>query len=545
MKKILRVESLSLQSKNDEMRKVILSLYEQLLNGLQVPVQIICKSDDYDINNYSINDSSLYKYIKDYSEKHDIVNKTFYMVFEGSKSSVQSTVFTVEQSLKSMNINYNEIDEYKNRYDWNNVELFNSNYIKDEKYFYKTIYINDFPNYCTPGWMEFLYNTPMNIDINCFINPQNTGKSIKFLKRKLIQYNVGTEFECDRSGDDNVFLNELESVEYMLDELRSNSGKMFFVSYYITIKGKTKDELNYNYLMTKNWLESKSITTSNCLLFQHKAYKNNQMTGKDSLQKYYNFVSSTLKCFFPFLSLNICDKKGVFIGTNEENKNLIFLDIFARQYAVMLIMGIMGSGKSFLAKNLIKNLADSGVEITLLDKSGEYSVLNNHKNIHIHSRKTFKEYSIITKHYIEKINDDYNHNRRIPRLFLTDELWSYIEDNEFAEEFNVMFSEMILEGRKKYLAVCFMSQLIESLANNKVGQTIMKTANIKFLMKMNYNESKLIADEFDLNEQQKNFLITAEHEGLLMVNSNCIKFKVQTTEDREELFNTNPYKEAL
>lgn len=540
MKKILKVESLNLQSKNEEMQNVIITFYEQLLNGLQIPIQIICKSEQYNIDNYAINNKDLYKFIDDYSNNHDIVNKVFYLILDGNKSLVQSTLFSIEKALKNINLNYSEVTEYQG-YDWNNVETFNSKYVKDGQYYYKTMYIEDWPNYCTPGWMEFLYNTHMNIDINCFIMPKDTMSSIKKLKRKAMQCNVGSDFEFDRNGDDTVFSNELDSISYMLDELRSNSGKMFLVSYYITVKGKDTEELNYNYLNVRNWLMSKSIKVNDCLLFQHKAFKNSKDNGVDNLCKYYNFVTSSLKCFFPFLSLNICDRKGIYIGVNEENKNLIFLDIFARQYAVMLIMGLMGSGKSFLAKNLIKNLADSGVEITILDKSGEYSIFNKDKNFKVHSKKTFKEYIDILKKYLKEIDYEYNNKKSIPRLLLIDELWAYIQDNDYADEFNNIFNEIILEGRKKYLAICFMSQIIESLASNKAGQIIMKTANIKFLMKMNYNEAKLIAQEFDLNELQKNFLVTAEHEGLLMVNSNCIKFKVQTTDNRKELYNTNPH----
>ena len=244
--------------------------------------------------------------------------------------------------------------------------------------------------------------------------------------------------------------------------------------------------------------------------------------------------------FFPFQAHNICDKNGIYIGENIQNKNLIFLDIFLRGYAVILILGLMNSGKSFLAKNLIKNLTDAGVEITILDKSGEYDIFKNEKNVIVHSKKTFAQYSDITKKYNDKVNLDFNNKQSIPRLFVVDELWAYINNNDYADKFNEMFSEMILEGRKKYLGICVISQLIESLIKNDAGQTILKTANIKFLMKMGLNESKLIAQQYQLNNQQQNFLTTTEHEGLLLVNSNCVQFNVKTTSERMKLYNTNP-----
>ena len=52
--------------------------------------------------------------------------------------------------------------------------------------------------------------------------------------------------------------------------------------------------------------------------------------------------------------------------------------------------------------------------------------------------------------------------------------------------------------------------------------------------------SKVISKQYYLNSQQQNFLVTANHEGLLMVDSNCVQFKVNTTKEREILYNTNP-----
>lgn len=539
MQKILKVESLNLESKKQEIKDILIECYATLLDSIQSKIQIICKSEEYDINKYKIV-NSLYSYIENYTKEHNIVNKTLYMIIEHPKQSIlNSNLEVLKKCLMNMNMGFEEIID-DGSYKYNKITDMTRKYVKDDKYYYKTLYVRDWPYLCVPGWLEFLYNTPMNIDINTYISPQNTQKSIQHLKRKLICFGVNTMFESERTDDINKFSNEIESTNLMLDELRSNAGKFFLVSYYITVKGRTKDELNENYLTVKQWLEGRNILTNSCLFFQHRAYTNNAFSTTDILEYNYNFTTSSLKCFFPFQCLNICDDNGIYVGVNQNNKNLIFLDLFARQYAVMLILGIMGSGKSFLAKHLINSLSEFDVEVTILDKSGEYEIFKDKKNVNVYSKKTLREYVEITKNYLNNVNNDFDKHISKPRLFLTDELWSYINDNEYSEQFNTLFSDMILEGRKKYLGVCFISQLIESLINNKAGQTIMKTANIKFLMKMNYNEAKLISNEFDLNVKQENYLVTCEQSGLMIVNSNCVKFKVEVDDNSNNLYNTNP-----
>jgi hypothetical protein len=517
---------------------MIINNYGELLNSLQTTMQIICKSEEYNIHNYDIKDPELYKFIDNYSHKNNIMNKSFYIVLHNkSNRLLDSNINIISKYLKNMNI---ECQEIKDEFKYNKILSMTKFYVKDEEFYNKTLVVNNWPYYCTAGWLDFLYNSDLNIDINCFINPQNSQKAVKYLRKKLIQYGVNSDMELERTSDDGVYTNQLESVTSMLDELRSNQGKLFLASYYITIKGKTLDQLKENVEIVKGLLESKSIKMNDCFLYQHKAYINNMLKGKDILDKVYNFTTASLRYFFPFQAHNICDKKGIYIAENIENKNLIFLDIFAREYAVMLILGIMGSGKSFLTKNIIKNLADNGVEITILDKSGEYQIFKDEKNVIIHSNKTMKEYIEIIKKYNNQVNKDFINGKQKPRLFIVDELWAYINNNDFVNEYITEFSSMILEGRKKYMGVCFISQLIESLANNEGGQMILKASNLRFLMKMTANESKLIAKEFDLNLQQETFLTTAEHEGLLMVNSNCVQFKVQTTDERKIKYNTSP-----
>ncbi len=533
---ILKLESLNLQSKTDDFKRIIIENYSQLLNSLQIPIQIYCKSEEYDISEYNINDTNLYEFINNYSTENNVVTKNFYIILSHkNKSILDVNKLSIQRYLKNLNI-YNE--EINDTFQKEQILELNKSYVRDNKYYYKTLYIDNWPNYCEDGWLDFLYNCELNIDINSYIYPQDINKGIKLLKNKLLDYGATSDIMLENSNDESMYSNEIYSINIMLDELRSNSGRLFFSSYYITVKGRTKQEMNENYFIIKNLLNSKNIKCYSCLYYQQKIFKNTINDYK--LDHYYNFTTNSLKTFFPFQANNICDKNGIYIGQNLQNKNLIFLDVFLRGYAIILILGLMNSGKSFLAKNIIKNLADNGVEVTILDKSGEYSIFKNEKNIIIHSRKTFSEYLEVTEKYVKQVNNDYANNKCIPRIFVVDELWAYINNNRYANSFNDIFNEIILEGRKKYLGFFVISQLIEPLIKSDAGKSILKTANIKFLMKMGLTESQLISKQYQLNLFEQNYLTTVEHEGLLLVNSNCVQFKVETTDERKKLYNTNP-----
>lgn len=78
---------------------------------------------------------------------------------------------------------------------------------------------------------------------------------------------------------------------------------------------------------------------------------------------------------YPFISSNVFDKNGVFIGTNIYNNSLIFIDKYdVNKYknANMSIFGTSGSGKSFFIKLMLIRYRLLGIEQYVIDPEREY-----------------------------------------------------------------------------------------------------------------------------------------------------------------------------
>lgn len=88
-----------------------------------------------------------------------------------------------------------------------------------------------------------------------------------------------------------------------------------------------------------------------------------------------NVLGSSLISTYPFISSNICDEKGVFIGTNIYNNSIIFVDRFNKEKyknANMCIFGTSGAGKSFYTKLLILRYRMIGMDQYIIDPEREY-----------------------------------------------------------------------------------------------------------------------------------------------------------------------------
>ena len=88
-------------------------------------------------------------------------------------------------------------------------------------------------------------------------------------------------------------------------------------------------------------------------------------------------VTSDSACaLFPFNIQEMMDKGGHFYGINAVSKNMIMYDRKNSKLANGLILGMSGSGKSFITKGeIIPNLLDGNDDVIILDPDGEYVAL--------------------------------------------------------------------------------------------------------------------------------------------------------------------------
>ena len=93
-----------------------------------------------------------------------------------------------------------------------------------------------------------------------------------------------------------------------------------------------------------------------------------------------NVLTSGLLATYPFISSNIFDSNGIFVGKNIYNNSLVFIDRYnTEKYknANMCIFGTSGAGKSFYTKLLILRYRLLGIKQYIIDPDREYHNLCN------------------------------------------------------------------------------------------------------------------------------------------------------------------------
>ncbi|NJK70676.1 MAG: DUF87 domain-containing protein [Thermales bacterium] len=117
------------------------------------------------------------------------------------------------------------------------------------------------------------------------------------------------------------------------------------------------------------------------LEFTFKTYSFGQKKGlgsilpftQDCINHKHTLQSSSLVNILPFLSRNLSDPEGVFLGMNYYNGSLVVSDLFKSLNANMGIYGVSGVGKTFLAKLLAIRLVLRQTQCIFIDPEGEYS----------------------------------------------------------------------------------------------------------------------------------------------------------------------------
>jgi len=255
----------------------------------------------------------------------------------------------------------------------------NPKFLEIDGKYYSGILIVDYYREYSDIIYKNLINTNVNMNISVFYEKQDTYKTIKDLTYFI--GNVGVDLKSGNANreDIDIAAYTYNDAKYIRKEMQVNNEELYFLYTYITIIADTEKELERNQNKIEGILQASGMMTKKANFRQEQSYKsclplmNNSADIKNVSRR--NILSNGLVATYPFISSNICDDTGIFIGTNIYNNSMILVDRFNKEKyknANMCIFGTSGAGKSFYTKLLILRYRILGLEQYIIDPEREY-----------------------------------------------------------------------------------------------------------------------------------------------------------------------------
>lgn len=225
-----------------------------------------------------------------------------------------------------------------------------------------------------------LIKTNVNMNISIFYEKQDTYKTIKDLTYFIGNVGVDLKSGNENREDIDIAAYSYNDAKYIRKEMQVNNEELYFLYTYINIISETQQEMERNLNKIEGLLQASGMMTKKGnfreeqIYFSCLPFMNNNKDLKNITKR--NILGSGLVSTYPFISANICDENGVFIGTNIYDNSIILIDRFNREKyknANMCIFGTSGAGKSFYTKLLILRYRLLGIEQYIIDPEREYT----------------------------------------------------------------------------------------------------------------------------------------------------------------------------
>ncbi|MBQ8909025.1 MAG: ATP-binding protein [Clostridia bacterium] len=167
----------------------------------------------------------------------------------------------------------------------------------------------------------------------------------------------------------------LDTLRNLLAELKNSNQQLYDVNTFITCEDSARKDV-------KAVLKQEGFRYTEMFARQIDAFISTGISMRDNIEELQRGIPTyTLAGVFPFISSELQDENGFYIGDNEYP---VFIDFFKRDAqrvnSNMMIIGKSGSGKSFATKTLLANFAADNTKIFICDPEKEYSSLS--ENLH-------------------------------------------------------------------------------------------------------------------------------------------------------------------
>jgi len=253
----------------------------------------------------------------------------------------------------------------------------NYDYLKLGNRFTKSFFIFSYPRYLSTAWLSPVINLSTQMDISFHIHPIETGQILKQLRKRVTEIQAEIA-EREEKGliRDPALETAYQDLEALRDRLQTAQERMFKFGLYLTVYGKSLEEIKEVETTLRSILESRLIYIKPALYQQREGFNSSSPYGLDQLMVHTSMNTGPLSSTFPFVSFDLSSNEGILYGINRHNNSLILFDRFSLENANSVVFAKAGSGKSYAVKLEILRSLMLGVDIIVLDPENEYQTLS-------------------------------------------------------------------------------------------------------------------------------------------------------------------------
>ena len=230
--------------------------------------------------------------------------------------------------------------------------------------------------------LKNLINSNINMNVSLFYEKQDSYKIIKDLTYYIGNVGVDLKDKNDNRTDIDIAAFSYQDAKYIRREIQVNNEDLYYIYLYVSVYATNERDLNFSLNKIEGILQSSGLITRRATFRQEQLFKSclpimeNSIDIKEISKR--NILTSGLVSTYPFISANIFDENGIFIGTNIYNNSLVFVDRFNKEKyknANMCVFGSSGAGKSFFIKVQILRYWMMGIDQYVIDPEREYDKL--------------------------------------------------------------------------------------------------------------------------------------------------------------------------
>ena len=251
-------------------------------------------------------------------------------------------------------------------------------FLKLSGVYVRTIFIIAYPRHISLGWSSPLINMNRTFDVSMFFYPIKANIVLKQLQKKVGIFEAKILGDAEKGAPrDPIAETALNDIEELRDALTQGIEHFFQFAFYITIYGKSEEDIDKFSDEVESLFGSKLIYTKSGYYQAEQGFNSTIPLGNDELVVAYNMNTSPIAASFPFISSELTSDNGILYGINRHNNSLILFDRFSLQNANSVVFATSGAGKSYTIKLEILRSLMLGVEVIVIDPEYEYKDLSD------------------------------------------------------------------------------------------------------------------------------------------------------------------------